>query len=409
LRKVLIAVGMIIVAMLAGTVGLRWYLTRPLQLPTGQLEVVVRPGATLQSVARDMTGAGVHEARWLPALARFTGKDRQLKAGRYHFESGQSLPDILEAFVAGKVALASLTIVEGWRFQQLKEAIRAHPDIEKTALDLPDAQLLELIGTVEKHPEGLFLPDTYLFASGSTDVVVLRRAYRTMQDRLAIAWQARDPNLPYRNEYEALIMASIIEKETSRPAERGLVASVFVNRLRLGMKLQTDPTVIYGIGARFGGNLRRRDLETDTAYNTYTRTGLPPTPIALPGLASLDAALRPPSTRLLYFVARGDGSSEFSTNLPDHNRAVAKFQRGGGSTPAGAATAEGARESATSASGPPGSGSAAGTPAAGAAATDGAGDRAPPAAPVSAAAGALSTPHFPGPVGPTSAAAQKQP
>jgi UPF0755 protein len=198
-------------------------------------------------------------------------------------------------------------------------------------LSLPEA--LKRIGVAEAHPEGLFFPDTYHFAPGSPDIGVYRRAYRAMQERLLAAWQSRDPDLPLASPYEALILASIVEKETGQGRDRAQIASVFVNRLRLGMKLQTDPAVIYGMGAEFDGNLRKRDLENDSPYNTYVRAGLPPTPIALPGQASITAALHPDRTRYLYFVSRGDGSSEFSTNLDDHNRAVSKYQRGGRQTP----------------------------------------------------------------------------
>ena len=194
---------------------------------------------------------------------------------------------------------------------------------------LPDTQILKLIGAEESHPEGLFFPDTYLFARQTSDLAIIRRAYLAMQRRMADAWEKRDPSVPYKTPREAMIMASIVEKETGAAADRGLVASVFANRLRIGMRLQTDPTVIYGLGEKFDGNLRKSDLLADTPYNTYTRAGLPPTPIALPGMASIEAVMRPPKTDYLYFVARGDGSSVFSRNLEEHNRAVNKYQRGG--------------------------------------------------------------------------------
>ena len=207
-------------------------------------------------------------------------------------------------------------------------ALAANPAIVKTVLDLPEAELARRIGLPGASLEGWFFPDTYFFAAGSSDLALLVRAHRLMRQRLDAAWARRAPDSPLKDPYAALILASIVEKETARAADRPLIASVFVNRLRLGMPLQSDPTVIYGLGARFDGNLRKRDLETDTAYNTYTRDGLPPTPIALPGQASLDAVVNPPKTAYLYFVARGDGTSEFSANLTDHNRAVARFQLG---------------------------------------------------------------------------------
>jgi UPF0755 protein len=229
----------------------------------------------------------------------------------------------------GDVTQFSIAIVEGWTVRDLKAALNSDAKIVKRVIDLPDAELMRSIGATETAPEGLFFPDTYFFAGGSSDAALLARAYRVMQARLDAAWAARASDLPLANPYEALTLASIVEKETGRPADRPLVAAVFINRLKLGMRLQTDPAVIYGIGERFDGNLRKSDLERDHAFNTYVRSGLPPTPIALPGQASLDAVLHPAAVPYLYFVARGDGSSEFSTNIADHNRAVAKYQRGG--------------------------------------------------------------------------------
>jgi UPF0755 protein len=211
----------------------------------------------------------------------------------------------------------------------VKRALRGNSAIRNTVLDLPDAELMARVGAPGTNPEGRFFPDTYFFAAGSTDVAVLSRARRALDARLAAAWEHRATELPFNSPDEALILASIVEKETGRAVDRPLIASVFVNRLRKGMRLQTDPTVIYGLGAKFDGDLRRRDLETDTPYNTYTRDGLPPTPIALPSQASIDAVLSPPATDYLYFVARGDGTSKFSANLTEHNRAVSKFQKGG--------------------------------------------------------------------------------
>jgi len=215
-------------------------------------------------------------------------------------------------------------------FRQFRATLDADLNVRHDTLGLTDSEALARIGATETHPEGLFFPDTYLFAKQSSDVDVLRRAYRAMQRRLTVEWESRDPSVPYRTPYQALIMASIVEKETGQPSDRPLVASVFANRLRVGMLLQTDPTVIYGLGDKFDGNLRKRDLTMDTPYNTYTRAGLPPTPIAMPGLASIQAALHPPVTDRLYFVARGDGSSVFSRTLEEHNRAVAKYQRRNG-------------------------------------------------------------------------------
>jgi len=262
---------------------------------------------------------------WLMRIAR---KDSAIKAGSYEFETAARPLTVLEVLTAGDDMQLSLTIVEGWTFDQMRAALAGETQLQQTVSHASLADLLKRAGIAEERPEGLFFPDTYHFVPGSADISVLRRAYRAMQDRLQAQWQTRDPDLPYASPYEALIMASIIEKETGRKSDRKQIASVFVNRLRLGMKLQADPTVIYGMGAQFDGNLKKRDLEADTPYNTYVHTGLPPTPIALPGQASLEAAMHPDPTRYLYFVARGDGSSHFSTTLDEHNRAVNKYQRG---------------------------------------------------------------------------------
>jgi len=330
LRFIAATAALLLLAFLAAAGYARWWLAQPLPLPTSPFAFEVKPGSSLRSVARELTGAGVLARDWpLVALARFQGVDRAIKAGSYEITEEITLPALLEKLTQGDVSQSALTVVEGATFAELKAQIGAHPDITRSTLDLPDAELMRKIGAPETPPEGWFFPDTYYFAAGSTDTAVLARAYRLMRDRLDAAWARRDPDTPLRNPYEALILASIIEKETGRGEDRLLVGSVFVNRLRNGMRLQTDPTVIYGLGAAFDGNLRRRDLERDTPFNTYTRDGLPPAPIALPGQASLDAATHPPNTPYLYFVSRGDGTSEFSTNLTDHNRAVAKFQKGG--------------------------------------------------------------------------------
>jgi UPF0755 protein len=229
--------------------------------------------------------------------------------------------------VRGEFAQEQLTIIEGWSFKQMRAAIAAHKGLKHDTAELSDQELMSRVTPEFKAPEGLFFPDTYLFAKGSSELQIYRQAHIMLMAKLADAWDKRDPNLPYKNPYEALIMASIVEKETGQKSERNMIAGVFVNRLRLGMMLQTDPTVIYGMGARYEGKIRKKDLETDTPYNTYTRTGLPPTPIALPGTQSLAAALAPARTGALYFVSRGNGTSQFSDNLTDHNRAVNQFQR----------------------------------------------------------------------------------
>jgi len=306
-----------------------WWLARPLPLPSSPFSFDVKAGASLRAVAHDLAAAHVLplEAA-LVALARFERADRTIKAGNYEIAEGITLPQLLAKLTQGDVAQRALTIVEGTSFAELANALAADADIAQTVLALAPAEIARRAGVPGTDPEGWFFPDTYFYASGSTDLALLARAHRLMRARLDAAWAKRAPDLPLKDPYEMLILASIVEKETGRAADRPLIASVFVNRLRLGMRLQSDPTVIYGLGAKFDGNLRKRDLETDTPYNTYMREGLPPTPISLPGQAALDAAANPPRTPYLYFVARGDGASVFSANLADHNRAVAKFQLG---------------------------------------------------------------------------------
>ncbi len=312
---------------IAGAIG--WWVHQPLPLPTSPFAFDVRPGASLRSVARALAGAGVLPIEFpLVALARLKAVDRSIKAGNYEIATGITLPRLVDKLTQGDVTQTALTIIEGGTYAELALALAENPAIDKTVLDLPEAELARRVGLEGTSVEGWFFPDTYFFAVGSPDLALLARAHSLMRQRLDAAWARRDPDTPLKDPYAALILASIVEKETARAVDRPLIASVFVNRLRLGMPLQSDPTVVYGLGAKFDGNLRRRDLEADTAYNTYTRGGLPPTPIALPGQASLDAAVDPPKTSYLYFVARGDGTSEFSANLTDHNRAVARFQLG---------------------------------------------------------------------------------
>jgi len=306
-----------------------WWLARPLPLPASPYTFEVKAGASLRQVARELSAAGIVPGELpLVALARWRAVDRAIKAGNYEIASGVTLPQLLDRLTQGDVLQTALTVIEGATFADVRRALQADPAVAKTLLDLPEAELMQRIGAPGASAEGWFFPDTYFFATGSTDAVLLARAHRLMRARLDAAWAQRAPDLPLKDPYDALILASIVEKETGAGGDRPLIASVLVNRLRAGMRLQADPTVIYGLGAGFDGNLRKRDLETDTPYNTYTRDGLPPTPIALPGQASLEAVTRPPKTSYLYFVARGDGTSEFSTNLADHNRAVAKYQRG---------------------------------------------------------------------------------
>lgn len=308
----------------------RWWLEQPLPLPAPTVTFDVKSGANLKSVARELIASGVlRDERVLVALARWRGVDRLIKAGNYEIAAGTTLPQLLDRLTQGDVTQAGFTLVEGATFREFKRALAENPQVAKTVLNLPDAELMSRLGAAQPFAEGWFFPDTYYFSSGASDFSLLQRAHRLMHDRLEAAWAKRAPGVPFTDPYQALILASIVEKETGRAEDRPLVASVLSNRLRLGMRLQTDPTVIYGMGDGFDGNLRRRDLEKDTPYNTYTRVGLPPTPIALPGQGALDAVLNPLRTDYLYFVSRGDGSSQFSTNLADHARAVAKFQKNG--------------------------------------------------------------------------------
>jgi peptidoglycan lytic transglycosylase G len=298
-------------------------------MPAERVEVRVATGSSARAVARQLQQAGVRiDVEAFVAAARATGATQSLRAGRYEITRGMNLLAVVDKLRRGEVLRERITIVEGTTFAEMRTVLAAHPEMRKDTANMSEADLLRALGADETHPEGLFAPDTYVFDTGSSDVEVLRQAYRAQRAVLQQAWEGRAAGLPYRTAYEALIMASIVEKETGLAAERARIAGVFVNRLQKGMLLQTDPTVIYGLGAKFDGNLRKRDLTTDSPYNTYMRPGLPPTPIALPGRAAIAAALNPDPTKALYFVSRGDGTSEFSETLTDHNRAVGKYQLG---------------------------------------------------------------------------------
>ena len=318
----------LIVLAVFATVGLGYYVHHPLALPATPFEFTLKQGSSLKSVAREMEQAGLLGQAWpFIWLGRLHGSSGQLKAGRYSLDRDLSPMELLEIITRGDVIQSQTSIIEGWAFKQLRAALNTNPDIVHDTSNLTDAEILQRIGATESHPEGLFFPDTYKFAAGSSDLAILRSAYQTMQQRLQEVWATREADLPLQTPYQALILASIVEKETGTSADRAMIAGVFMNRLRMGMLLQTDPTIIYGLGETFDGNLRKRDLLADTAYNTYTRGGLPPTPIALPGMAALQATLHPAQTDALYFVARGDGSSHFSSSLSEHNRAVNQYQK----------------------------------------------------------------------------------
>lgn len=305
-----------------------WYVATPVQVRKLPVEVEIAPGSAFRSVAEqfEKAGVGVHPLSF-EALARVLDVASSVKAGSYEVARRHTPLELLDRLARGDVIQVELRLLEGWTMRQMRSVIDASPFLRHETRGLDDRQLLDRLGAKEQHPEGLFFPDTYRFAKGSSDLGLLRRAYQAMQSHLAAEWDARPPELPYRGPYEALIMASIIEKETARADERELIGGVLVNRLRTGMRLQADPTVIYGLGEAFDGNLRKVHLLDDGPYNSYTRAGLPPTPIAMPGLASLRAALQPAKTSALYYVSRGDGTSEFSRSLNEHNRAVDKFQR----------------------------------------------------------------------------------
>jgi len=321
-------VTLLIVLTLLATTGLGYYVHHPLALPATPFEFTLRQGSSLKSVAREMKQAGLLGQAWpFVWLGRLHGSSGQLKAGRYSLDHDVSPMELLEIITRGEVIQSQTSIIEGWTFKQLRAALDASPDLAHDTLSLTDAEILQRIGATESHPEGLFFPDTYKFAAGSSDLAILGSAYQTMQQRLQEAWVTREADLPLQTPYQALILASIVEKETGTADDRAMIAGVFMNRLRMGMLLQTDPTVIYGLGETFDGNLRKRDLLADTAYNTYTRGGLTPTPIALPGMAALQATLHPAQTDALYFVSRGDGSSQFSGTLEQHNRAVNRYQK----------------------------------------------------------------------------------
>lgn len=304
-----------------------WWLQQPLQTASGEPVLVeVPPGAGAQRVADRVAQGGVQVSAWLlGAWFRLSGQARDIKAGTYEFVPGISPQGVLGKLARGEQALFSVQIIEGWTFRQALQALRGNAELTQDVQGLSDRDIMALIGYPGRHPEGRFFPDTYRVPRKATVSSVLRQAAQSMDERLAKVWAERDPATPLRSADEALVLASIVEKETGLESDRAQIAGVFSNRLRIGMRLQTDPSVIYGLGKRFDGNLRRVHLDTDGPYNTYTRAGLPPTPIALPGEASLRAAVKPQATRALYFVARGDGSSHFSATLDEHNGAVRRY------------------------------------------------------------------------------------
>ncbi|WP_240635962.1 endolytic transglycosylase MltG [Caldimonas tepidiphila] len=320
---------LVMLALLLGGAAL-WWLHRPLDLAAPTVEYSVGPGSTPRSIAQGWVQAGVQTS---PTLLyewfRWSGQARRIRAGSYEIRPGVTPRELLTKMVQGDETLVTLRLIEGWNFRQVRAELARAEGLQPLSAKMSDAELMAALDLPGRHPEGQFFPDTYAYSRGSSDLDVLRRAHRAMQRNLEQAWATRDETLPLKSPAEALILASIVEKETGQEGDRARVAGVFVNRLRLGMPLQTDPTVIYGLGAGFDGNLRKRDLQAeDNPYNTYLRRGLPPTPISIPGKASLRAAVQPERTKALYFVSRGDGSSVFSETLAEHNRAVNQYQRG---------------------------------------------------------------------------------
>ncbi|TSA48393.1 MAG: endolytic transglycosylase MltG [Nitrosomonadales bacterium] len=326
--RVLLKFTLLVLMLAAMVAGWMYHFAHtPLTLPQSPYYFALKHGSSLRGVAQQMAQEGVLREPWsFIALVRGFGKDQEIKAGNYQLEAGLTPLQLFTMITSGDVAQSGVTFIEGWTFRQMREALDKQEGLRHLSMSWPDAQLMKALGAPETAPEGLFFPDTYYFSSDMSDLDILKRAYLTMQRKRDAAWQSRAAGLPYRDSYQALIMASIVEKETASGEERPLIARVFINRLRLNMRLQTDPTVIYGMGEMFDGNLRKRDLLTDTPYNTYTRNGLPPTPIAMPGLASMEAVLHPVQSDALYFVGRGDGHHVFSATLAEHNRAVSRYQ-----------------------------------------------------------------------------------
>ena len=296
-------------------------------LPQQPTVFLIRSGSNIKSIAQDLSMQKIINDPWLfILLAKVKGVETRVRAGEYQIESGMTADDLLEKFTQGSAIQYSFTVIEGWSFRQMLAAIAEDPVIEHTLQGKSNQEIMALIGHPELHPEGMFFPDTYRFPKGTSDLDFLQRAFQVMQNHLTREWDQRDEDLPLESKYDALILASIIEKETGAGFERPLISGVFIRRLKKNMRLQTDPTIIYGLGEEFDGDIRFRDLKKDTPYNTYLHAGLTPTPIALPGLEAIRAALHPAKTDALYFVSKGDGTHQFSATLDEHNTAVKRYQ-----------------------------------------------------------------------------------
>ncbi len=322
-----------LLALLAGVMAAAawWWVRQPMALPVGveSVSIVLPAGTSARGAAQAVVDAGVGTPpSALYWYFRASGKSGGLKAGTYEVEQGDTPQKLLAKLFSGAQSLRSVTLVEGWNIRQVRAALAKAEHLKPDSQTMTNEALMTKLGRPGVHPEGRFFPDTYSYAKGTSDIVVWQAALRNMDKQLAAAWEARKADTPLKTPEQALILASIVEKETGKPTDRPEIGGVFTNRLRIGMRLQTDPTVIYGLGETFDGDIRKRDLLTDTPYNTYTRSGLPPTPISMPGKASLLAAVQPADTKALYFVARGDGTSQFSATLAEHNQAVNKFIRG---------------------------------------------------------------------------------
>lgn len=327
IRPAILALGLAALSFTGGAYLYWRWCVEPLPIGSQAVDVEILPGESLRHVAADFAGKGIVSEPWdLVIYARLHEASAGLRAGEYRIEPGTTVAGLLALLRSGKVVLHSITLVEGWNLQESLAAVDADPNIKHTLTGARGKALAQLLGLDYPSIEGLLLPDTYQFPRGTSDVAFLRRAALASQQYLQDAWPGRAEGLPYKSPYEALIMASIVEKETAQPTERGLIAGVFVRRLEKGMMLQTDPAVIYGLGDSYTGTITYKDLRTDTPYNTYTRFGLTPTPICMPSRASIDAALHPTPGKALYFVAKGDGTHEFSDTLVEQNAAVQKYQ-----------------------------------------------------------------------------------
>lgn len=326
LMKSVIGLMLVILGMSAAAF---WWLNEPIDTHQATLDLSIEPGTSPKSIAHAVVDAGAQTSpTLLYAWFRVSGQSRQMRAGSYEIPPGTTPQRLLNMLVRGEESLRTVTIVEGWNWRQVRQALAKAESLKPDSRAMGDEALMAQLGRPGVAPEGRFYPDTYSYAKGSSDLAVLQRAMKSMDKHLQEAWQARQSGVSVRSPEEALILASIVEKETGQAADRAQISGVFNNRLRIGMRLQTDPTVIYGLGEAFDGNLRRAHLTSDTPWNTYTRAGLPPTPIAMPGKSALLAAVQPAKTAAIYFVAKGDGSSHFSATLDEHNRAVNRYQRG---------------------------------------------------------------------------------